>query len=88
MVTHGHFKLNGKRIDIPSIEMKVGDIIEVRDKNKKSPLYEDFSKRKPKAPKWIKSDLKGLNLEMIRDPEKDDLEHIIDARLIVEYYSK
>ncbi len=88
MVSHGHFKLNGKRVDIPSIEVKVGDILEVRDKNKKSPLYEEFTKRKPKAPKWIKSELKDLKLEMLREPEKDDLEHIIDARLIVEYYSK
>ncbi|MFC1810622.1 30S ribosomal protein S4 [Patescibacteria group bacterium] len=88
MVTHGHYKLNGKRIDIPSIEIKVGDKLEVREKNQKSPLYEEFTKRKPKAPKWIKADNKGLNLEMIREPEQDDLEHIIDARLIVEYYSK
>lgn len=88
MITHGHFKLNGKRIDIPSIEVKLGDVLEVREKNKKSPLYEEFIKRKPKAPKWIKPDLQGLKLEMIRDLEKDDLEQIIDARLIVEYYSK
>lgn len=88
MVTHGHFKFNGKRVDIPSIEVKVGDKIQVREKNMSSPLYEEFKKRKPKAPRWIKSDLKGLNLEVIRNPEKEDLEQIIDSRLIVEYYSK
>lgn len=88
MVTHGHFMMNGRRIDIPSIEVKIGDKIEVREKNKKSPLYEEFSKRKPKAPKWLNPDLKGLNIEVIREPGPDDFEHIIDARLIVEYYSK
>lgn len=88
IVTHGLIKLNGRRVDIPSIELKVGDKFEVRDKSKGSPLFETTKKSKPRAPKWLKVDLKGLNGEMIRDPERDDLEQIIEAQLIVEYYSK
>ncbi|MFC1600222.1 30S ribosomal protein S4 [Patescibacteria group bacterium] len=88
MVTHGLLKLNGRRVDIPSIEVKIGDKLEVRPKNQGSPLFEEFKKRKPNAPKWIKADLSGLNLEMIKDPEQGDLEQVIDGQLIVEYYSK
>ncbi|MFC1655543.1 30S ribosomal protein S4 [Patescibacteria group bacterium] len=88
IVTHGLIKLNGKRVDIPSIELKIGDKIEVREKLQGSPLFETIKTRKPRAPKWLKVDLKGLNCEMIRDPGRDDLEQIIEAQLIVEYYSK
>ncbi|MBD3156812.1 30S ribosomal protein S4 [Candidatus Peregrinibacteria bacterium] len=88
MVSHGLLNLNGKRVDIPSIEVSIGDKIEVRDNKKKSPLFDDIKKKKAKAPKWLKVDLKGLNCEVIREPAKDDLEQIIEAQLIVEYYSK
>ncbi|MBA4336302.1 30S ribosomal protein S4 [bacterium] len=88
IVTHGLMKLNGRRVDIPSIELKVGDKIEVRDTKKASPLFEEIKKKKPRAPKWLKPDLVSLACEVIRDPEKDDLEHIIESKLIVEYYSK
>lgn len=88
IVSHGLLKLNGRRIDIPSIEMKIGDKIEVRQKTQGSPLFELIKKSKPRAPKWLKVDLKALTCEMIREPERDDLEHIIEAQLIVEYYSK
>lgn len=88
IVSHGLLKLNERRVDIPSIEVKVGDIIKVREKTQSSPLFETIKKKKPKAAKWLKVDLKGLNCEIIREPEKDDLEHIIEAQMIVEYYSK
>ncbi len=88
IVTHGIMKLNGRRVDIPSIELKVGDKIEVRDTKKSSPLFEEIKKKKARAPKWLKPDLGGLSCEVIREPEKDDLEQVIESKLIVEYYSK
>jgi small subunit ribosomal protein S4 len=88
IVNHGLLTLNGKKIDIPSIELKIGDKIEVRDTKKGSPLFEEIKKKKPTAPKWLKPDLKGLNCEIIRDPQKEDLEQLIEAQLIVEFYSK
>ena len=88
MVTHGHFKLNGRRVDIPSILVRPGDKIEVVEKQKKSPLYADLDKLKDYSPKWLKVDLKNLSLEVLALPEKDDLEKSIDSQLIVEYYSR
>lgn len=88
IVTHGLLKLNGRRVDIPSIEVKMGDKLEIRDKSKASPLFADIKKKKPKAPKWLKVDMAGLGCEIIRDPERDDLEQIIEAQMIVEFYSK
>jgi len=88
MVTHGHFKLNGRRVDIPSILVRPGDKIEIVEKFKKSPLYADLDKLKDYSPKWLKVDLKNLALEVLALPEKDDLEKSIDSQLIVEFYSR
>ena len=88
MVGHGHFKLNGRRVDIPSTLIKVGDKIELGDRLKKSPLYNDLAKLKDYSPKWLKVDLKKLSVEVLALPEKDDLEKSIDSQLIVEFYSR
>jgi small subunit ribosomal protein S4 len=88
MVAHGHFKLNGRRVDIPSILVRPGDRIEIVEKFKKSPLYADLDKLKDYSPKWLKVDLKNLTLEVLALPEKDDLEKSIDSQLIVEFYSR
>lgn len=88
MVTHGLFKLNGKRVDIPSISLKVGDKIVVRDKSKNSPLFDLIKKQKLKSPKWLKTDLANLSCEVLREPDYNDCEQLIDPRMIVEFYSK
>lgn len=88
MVTHGLLKFNGRRVDIPSVSVKVGDKIEVREKTKNSPLFELIKKQKPRAPKWLRVDPKNLTCEIIRDPDRDDVEKLIDAQMIVEFYSK
>jgi small subunit ribosomal protein S4 len=88
MVTHGHFKLNGRRVDIPSMMVRPGDKIEMVPKYANSPLYGGLDKLKDYAPKWLKSDLKKLTVEVLALPEKDDLEKSIDSQLIVEFYSR
>lgn len=88
MVTHGHFKLNGRRVDIPSIQVRPGDKIELLARFAKSPLYADLANLKDFSPKWLKVDLKKLSLEVLALPEQDDLEKSIDSQLIVEFYSR
>ena len=97
-VWHGHFTLNGVRVTIPSISVKVGDVISLRDKLKESPLYksllEDFAefskdnKWKISNCKWIDVDSKKLTITIKAIPSKDDFEAIIDIAKIVEFYSK
>jgi len=88
MVSHGHFKLNGRRVDIPSILVRPGDKIELLPKLAKSSLYADLDKLKDYSPKWLKVELKKLSVEVLALPEKDDLEKSIDSQLIVEFYSR
>ena len=88
MAGHGHFKLNGRRVDIPSIQVRPGDTIEIGSKLKDSPLYRDLAELKDYAPKWLQVDLKKGTINVLALPEKDDLEKSIDSQLIVEFYSR
>lgn len=90
MLSHGLLTLNGKRVTVPSIQVKVGDKIEVRKKLKDSPLFATLKtgKEKIKPPSWLKSDFKGLTIEVLAIPETDELEQSIESQLIVEFYSK
>jgi len=97
-VSHAHFTVNGVKVTIPSISLKVGDVISLRDKLKESPLYktllEEFSefakenKGKISNCKWIEVDSKKLTITVKALPTKDDFEQIIDIQKIVEFYSK
>lgn len=88
MVTHGHFRLNGRRVDIPSILVRPGDKIELIEKMKDSPLYSGLDKLKDYSPKWLNVNLKNVAVDVFSFPERDDLEKSIDSQLIVEFYSR
>jgi small subunit ribosomal protein S4 len=89
MVTHGHFMLNGRRVDIPSIQVRVGDVIELREKCQKSPLYSEIkNEKKDQSAKWLETDLSKVKVTVTELPDSDDIEKIIDSQLIVEFYSK
>ena len=88
IVGHGLINLNGRRVKTPSILVKEGDTFEVREKSKSSKLFETTKEGKNKTPKWIKAEAKALKGEVIAMPADDDLEQIINAQLITEFYSK
>lgn len=90
IVNHGLFKMNGKRVTIPSISVRVGDKFEVRTKSGESPLFAEIKagKEKVKPPTWLNANPKTLTIEVLALPEKDELEHSIEEHLIVEFYSK
>ena len=97
-VSHAHFMVNGVKVTVPSISLKVGDVIELRTKLKESPLYKslleelaEFAKDKKgsiSSAKWIDVDIKNLKITITAIPEKEDFEQIIDIQKIVEFYSK
>jgi small subunit ribosomal protein S4 len=87
-VSHGLITLNGKPVTIPSIQTKTGDKFQVHESNRDSKTFGEIDKRKSTSPAWIKSDLKSLSGEVLRQPEKAELESSVAGHLIVEYYSK
>jgi len=91
LVTHGHFVLNGTRIDIPSIRLKAGDVLEVRPHSAKTEYFkklDDVSPAPSEVPGWIKADRKKVSLSVTGVPSRDDAEPDINEQLIVEYYSR
>lgn len=92
LVGHGHFTLNGRRVDIPSIRVKAGDEIVVREKSKKSGYFtvlDDVMKNADTQPlSWLKSDAKKMTITITGLPQRDEAEADINEQLIVEYYSR
>ena len=92
LVGHGHFVLNGRRVDIPSIRVKAGDEIVVRPKSTKSGYFtvlDDVVKNSSQvALSWIKSDPKKMTISVTSLPTRAEAEPDINEQLIVEYYSR
>ena len=88
LVLHGHFTLNGKNANIPSILVKPGDVIAVKDTDsaKIKELVENMGDRI--APKWLDVDKNGLSVKVATLPARDDVDFDFNEQLIVELYSK
>ena len=92
LVGHGHFMLNDRRVDIPSIRVKAGDVIVVRPKSTKSGYFsqlDDVVKDSVQSPlSWLKTDAKKMKIEITGLPKREEAEADINEQLIVEYYSR
>ncbi len=92
LATHGHFMLNGRRVDIPSIRVSIGDVISLRPKSIKSEYFkriDEVSPANPDAvPAWVKVDRKKFEIKVANLPTREDAELDINEQLIVEYYSR
>lgn len=91
LVTHGHFMLNGRRVDVPSIRVKVGDTITLRDHSKASAYFkslDDLSPAPAAYPAWLKVNRKKFEVVVAGTPTREDAEPDIKEQLIVEYYSR
>ncbi|MDO4978797.1 MAG: 30S ribosomal protein S4 [Candidatus Saccharibacteria bacterium] len=92
LVSHGHFTLNGRRIDIPSIRLNPGDVLEVRPRSQKSEYFKNLanivagSNAQPLS--WMKADVKKFKIEVSGKPKREEAEAGINEQLIVEYYSR
>ena len=90
LVVHGHFEVNGKKVDIPSYRVKVGDVISLKENSKKSVKFKEIveATKGRTVPSWLDKDNNTLSAKVVRAPEKEDLDHEIEEHLIVELYSK
>ena len=92
LVGHGHFLLNGRRIDIPSIRLNPGDVLEVRPKSQKTEYFKNLPNimgAASTAPlSWLKVDGKKMKIEVTGMPKREEAEAGINEQLIVEYYSR
>lgn len=87
-VSHRQFLINGRRVDVPSIQVRPGDVISVRDRFEDNPVFADVSDRSKFIPKWMQIDIQKKTITITRLPETDELEASIAVHLIVEFYSR
>lgn len=90
LVRHGHFTINGQRVDIPSYQVRVGDVVEVREKSRKIQKIVDALANVDRSPlpQWIELDRDGFKGKVTALPTRTDVAADIDEQLIVELYSK
>lgn len=90
MASHGHFLINGRRTDVPSFSLSVGDKIELRPKLKQSKLYPLVAEENKgyKPSRWLKVNGKEGQVEVIGEPTAEDFERTVDVQKIIEYYSR
>lgn len=90
LVSHGHFVVNGRRTDVPSMVLKQGDELYVRDESRKKPFFkemDDLAENLPCAI-WLERDLSELSGQVLRAPERGEIDGSLNEQLIVEYYSR
>lgn len=90
LIRHGHFQLNGKKADIPSIILKVGDTVTVKEKSRSSEKFKELAEQMAAviAPKWLDVDVDNFTAKMIMIPERADVDFPFQEQLIIELYSK
>ena len=91
LVSHGHFTVNGQRVDIPSFRVTVGDVIEVREKSRSSVKFKRLlGEDAPvvNVPKWLDHAKNTLQGKVVALPVRDDIDFPVEEHLIVELYSK
>ena len=90
IATHGHFLVNGRRVDIPSYRVKVGDVITLRDKSKSSAKFKEIAEQTSNrvAPLWLEMNKEQFSAKIVRMPTIEDIDYEVAPHLIVELYSK
>ncbi len=88
LVVHSHFTVNGKRVNIPSYQVKAGDVIKVRAKSLSSPKFKEIKEMQVGTPAWLSVDRDKLEGTVLADPTREQIDTPIEERLIVELYSK
>ena len=88
LVTHSHFLVNGKKVNIPSYQVKPGDVIKVREKSLSSPKFQEIKDMTVGIPAWLSVDRDKLEGKVLADPTRDQIDTPIEEHLIVELYSK
>jgi small subunit ribosomal protein S4 len=88
LVGHGHFSVNGRKVDIPSYKVKQGDVIKLKEKSKRSKKFAGLEEKMKKAqlPGWVHQE--ALSIKVLHEPAAKDLRVNFNPQIIVEFYSR
>lgn len=89
-VNHGHVEVNGKKVDIPSFAVRIGQTVGLREGSKKSPVFAAVQQalEKQRPPSWLRIDSAALSGTVLSQPANEDLQQVFDPKMIVEFYSR
>lgn len=88
LVTHGHFTVNGKKVDIPSYLVSAGDVIKIKEKSTNSPKFKVIKEMSISVPAWVTVDVEKLEGRIVALPTRAEIDTPVAEHLIVELYSK
>ena len=90
LVLHGHFTVNGKKVNVPSMIVKPGDVISVKESSRDSVKFKGLAESEGgvRVPKWIEADKKNFTAKVVAMPAREDIDFEFNEQLIVELYSK
>src|SRR6201999_1625653 len=88
LVRHGHWTVNGRRVDIPSYQVRTGDVIAVKAGTTAEQVIRDATELTGQVPAWLQADHDGLTAKVLRKPERREVAAPVQEPLIVELYSK
>lgn len=88
LVNHGHFLVNGKKVDIPAYLVKVNDVVSIRERSGKSFESLILKNEKKQSVTWIESDSKANMYKLVRVPTREEMDVPVNVQFIVEYYSR
>ncbi len=88
LVGHGHYTVNGKKVNIPSYRVKPGDVVKVKEKSQSSPKFKEIKEMEVGIPGWLSVDREKLEGTVLAAPTRDQIDTPIEEHLIVELYSK
>ena len=88
LVDHGHFLVNGRRVDIPSYQVRPGDVISVKEGSDANNVIRDATELTATVPAWLQADYDSLTAKVLRLPERSEISVPVQEQLIVELYSK
>jgi small subunit ribosomal protein S4 len=88
LVNHGHFTVNGSKVDIPSYEVAPGSLVAVKKKSHKSPKFVEIKEMQISVPDWLSVDVNNLSGTVLARPSREQIDTPVAEHLIVELYSK
>ncbi len=90
MASHSQIQINGKKVNIPSYRLKVGDVLTVQDRKKAKSPWKNLAEELKSfvAPSWLNLDAANLTVKVTSQPAGDELKQIFEPKLIIEYYSR
>jgi len=88
VIRHGHFLVNGRRVNIPSFQVRVGDVVQLKPDSPVEQVVRDATDLTASVPAWLQADHDNLSGKVLKVPERDEIDAPVQEQLIVELYSK